>query len=192
MGMELNEIIQNLGPLAPLVGIWEGDKGEDRAPADDRGVENNKFRERMEFTPISQVKNHEQILYGLRYKTTAWEVGKEDPFHEEQGYWLWDPAAQQVMRCFMVPRGVALIAGATVNPKARSFTLTAKLGSLTYGILSNKFLDKQFQTVRYDLQLNFHPDHRFSYEEDTQLKIKGQRKIFHHVDKNTLRRVEPI
>ena len=27
-----DEIIKNLGPLAPLAGIWEGGKGNDTAP----------------------------------------------------------------------------------------------------------------------------------------------------------------
>ena len=30
------EIIKNLGPLAALAGKWEGDKGDDIAPDDDK------------------------------------------------------------------------------------------------------------------------------------------------------------
>ena len=44
-----DEIIKNLGPLAPLAGIWEGNKGDDTAPSNDRGTETNKFRERVTF-----------------------------------------------------------------------------------------------------------------------------------------------
>ncbi|MDR4484343.1 MAG: heme-binding beta-barrel domain-containing protein [Nitrospirales bacterium] len=51
------------------------------------------------------------MLYGLRYSTVAWPLIQEQPFHEEVGYWLWDAATQQVMRCFMVPRGVLVNAG---------------------------------------------------------------------------------
>ncbi len=70
------EIIKNLGPLAPLAGVWEGEKGDDTAPDEDRaGVETNKFRERITFEPMGPVNNHEQALYGLRYTTTAWRVG---------------------------------------------------------------------------------------------------------------------
>jgi hypothetical protein len=183
-----DEIIKNLGPLAPLAGIWEGDKGDDTAPADDRGTETNKFRERMTFEPMGPVNNHEQVLYGLRYTTTAWPSGASDPFHEELGYWLWDAKAKQVLRCFMVPRGVTVIAGGTVEPDARSFELAADAGSQTYGICSNKFLDKEFKTVRYELKITIHDDQSFSYEEDTQLQIKGQKDLFHHIDKNTLKR----
>jgi len=184
-----DEIIKNLGPLAPLAGIWEGDKGEDSAPSDDRGTETNKFRERITFEPLGPVNNHEQALYGLRYTTTVWPLGASDPFHEELGYWLWDAQAKQVLRCFTVPRGVSVIAGGTVEPDAKSFELVADAGSETYGICSNQFLDKEFKTVRYELKVTLHDDHSFSYEEDTQLQIKGPSDLFHHTDKNTLQRL---
>ncbi len=179
-----------LGPLAPLVGTWEGDKGDDIAPNDDRvSSENNKYRERMKFEYIGVVNNHEQILYGLRYSTTAFRLGESDAFHEELGYWLWDAREKQVMRCFMIPRGVAVIAGGLSEPNAKVLNMSATLGSQTYGICSNIFLDREFQTVKYDLKITFHDKNSFSYEEDTQLKIKGQDKVFHHTDKNTLKRV---
>lgn len=181
--------LKELGPLAGLAGTWEGDKGDDTAPSDDRGTEKNLYRERITFAPIPPVQNHEQTLYGLRYATTAWRIGEPDPFHEELGYWLWDPKAKQVLRCFLVPRGVAVIAGGTAESDAKTFTLSADVGSETYGICSNKFLDKEFKTVRYELKVTVHDDKTFSYEEDTQLKIKGQPDVFHHRDKNILKRV---
>ena len=86
-----------LSPLEGLEGIWEGDRGTDQAPDDDRSqTETNKYRERMTFAPTGLVANHEQKLYGLRYATTAWRLGDADPFQEELGYWMWDGAARQV------------------------------------------------------------------------------------------------
>jgi hypothetical protein len=181
--------ISSLGPLASLAGTWEGEKGDDIAPSDDRGTENNKYRERIVFEPISPVQNHEQLLYGLRYNRTAWRLGEASPFHEDLGYWLWDPATKQVLRCFIVPRGVATVAGGTVEPSAKSFSLAADLGSATYGICSNQFLDKNFKTVRFEMTVTIHDDNSYSYAEDTQLQIPGQAEIFHHRDKNTLSRV---
>lgn len=178
-----------LGPLAALAGVWEGDKGDDTAPSDDRGTERNRFRERITFEPIGRVMNHEQTLYGLRYATMAWRIGEAAPFHEETGYWLWDPGERQVLRCFIVPRGVAVIAGGTAEPSARAFELKAEVGSATYGICSNRFLDREFKTVRYELKVTVHDADTFSYEEDTTLRIKGQTDLFHHRDKNTLTRV---
>lgn len=177
------------GPLAGLAGVWEGEKGRDDAPADDRGAEVNLFRERIVFEPMSPVDNHEQRLFGLRYATTAWRLGETDAFHEERGYWLWDPQARQVMRCFVVPRGITVIAGGNAEPDARAFTLAATLGSTTFGICSSPFLDREFQTVRYELTVTLNEDGSFSYEEDTQLKMPGRSELFHHRDRNRLTRV---
>lgn len=178
-----------LGPLAPLAGLWEGDKGDDTAPSDDRGTEHNRFRERITFDPMGPVRNHEQILYGLRYATTVWRIGEADPFHEEVGYWLWDAQAKQVMRCFIVPRGVTVLAGGTIEPGAQSFTLVAERGSSTYGICSNQFLDREFRTVRYELTVTVLNGNTFRYEEDSQLLMPGRPDVFHHRDQNTLVRV---
>ncbi|PIQ96592.1 MAG: FABP family protein [Nitrospinae bacterium CG11_big_fil_rev_8_21_14_0_20_56_8] len=184
-----DEILGNLGPLRKLAGIWEGDRGDDTAPSDDRGTETNKFRERITFDPMGPVNNHEQSLYGLRYATMAWRLGEPDPFHEEVGYWLWDGSQKQVFRCFIVPRGITVLAGGKVEPDAKSFRLTAEVGSDIYGICSNPFLDREFKTVRYELQVTIHDAQTFSYEEDTVIQIKNQPTLFHHVDKNTLKRV---
>lgn len=184
-------IIERLGPLAPLAGIWEGDKGDDTAPDDDRtGVERNLFRERLTLEPFGPVNNHEQEMFGLRYSTVAWRIGALDAFHEEVGYWLWEPATSTVLRCFLVPRGVSVIAGGKVEAHAKSFSLSAELGSRTFGICSNPFLDREFQTVRYDLTVTINGPGSFTYEEDTQLCIKNQAQIFHHRDRNTLTRID--
>jgi hypothetical protein len=184
------DILRHLGPIAVFAGVWEGDKGDDTAPSDDRGTETNLFRERMTFVPIPPVNNHDQRLFGFRYSTISYRIGETTPFHEEVGYWLWDPVATQVLRVFVIPRGVALIAGGTSEPIAKEFTVTAVAGSSTYGICSNQFLDWEFKTVRFDMKVTIHNAGSFSYEEDSQLHIKGQPAIFHHIDKNTLNRIE--
>jgi hypothetical protein len=186
-----DEIIKNLGPFAALAGRWEGDKGDDIAPDDDKkSEENNKFREEMIFEPMGPVNNHEQTLYGLRYSLTAWRIGSESAFHEDRGYWLWDAKNKQAMRCTIVPRGVSIIAGGTVEPDAKEFDLAADVGSETYGICSSKFLDEEFKTVRFEMKITIHSNDSFSYDQDTQIQIKGNPNLFHHTDKNTLSRVK--
>jgi len=182
------EIVTNLGPLAALAGTWEGDQGIDVAPGRTGSVE-TRYRERLLFEPLGPVANGPQILYGLRYSTTAWPLDADEPFHEETGYWLWDSKAGQVMRCFMVPRAVTILAGGDAEADANSFSMAADAGSETFGVLSSPFLDQAFKTVRYELQVDIHADGRFSYNEDTQLQIQGQDGIFHHTDANTLTRV---
>jgi hypothetical protein len=120
----------------------------------------------------------------------AWRLGAEDPFHEEVGYWLWDAAARQVMLTFIVPRGVTVLAGGTVEPDATTMKLAAEVGNEVFGICSGPFLDEQFKTIRYDIELTMNDDGSFSYAQNTQLQIKGQSELFAHTDENTLRKVE--
>ncbi len=185
-----DDIIKNLGPLAAMVGTWGGEKGTDAAPSPDRGKQDTNYLEQIILEPLGPINNHEQTLYGLRYSRAVWKSETQEPFHEDLGYWLWDSKEKQVMRAFIVPRGVAINAGGTVEPDAKTFTLTADVGSETYGICSNKFLDREFKTVKFEMKVYFHDENSFSYEEDTHLQIKGQSEIFHHIDKNTLNKLE--
>ena len=179
------------GPLAPLAGIWEGAKGADKAPDDDRvSVEHNAYRERLVLEPLQEVNNHEQTLFVLRYNTVVWRIGATEPFHEEMGYFMWDPDNKQVVKSFTVPRGCMVMAGGTAEPDARSFKMQAELGSQSYGICSNPWMAEEFKTEHYEIDIDIHDDNSFSYVEDTVLRIKGQSELFHHIDKNTLQRIE--
>lgn len=186
----------NYGPLRFYIGTWQsqGLLGENQAPDINRKTENTKFRQTMIFEPIGDVNNHEQKLYVLRYHTKAWEEGKDGPddahFHEEVGYFIWDKVQRQVLKSFIVPRGVAVNAGGDADQDSTEFSVSAVLGSQVYGICSNKFLDEEFQTVRYDAKFELLDEDTFSYSENTQLKIKGQERIFDHTEKNTLTRVK--
>jgi hypothetical protein len=51
-------------------------------------------------------------------------------------------------------------------------------------------LDREFQTVRYELTVTIHADGSVGYDEDTVLKMPGRPDLFHHRDKNVLRRID--
>ena len=142
------------------------------------------------FEPFGPVDNHAQRLWGLRYSTTAYPLGEEEPFHEELGYWLWDAVEGQVLRCFLVPRGVTILAGGDASAEDRRFSLVATVGSPTYGISSNRFLDREFKTVRYALSVDLEEPDTFAYEEDTHLLFRDHSDVFHHLDSNTLRKID--
>ena len=183
-----DEIIKNLGPLAPLVGIWESDSGIDTSRIHSKETV-TKYREKAVFEFVGPVNNGPQELYGLRYSMTAWPLDSAEAFHEELGYWLWDKENGQVLKTLMVPRGVTVNAGGCVNEDSKSFHLEAECGSETYGIMSNKFLDETYKTRKYVLDVTIHDDGRFSYKQDTQLWIPINEAIFHHTDENTLEKV---
>jgi hypothetical protein len=185
----MDENANRLGPLARLAGTWEGDEGLDIAPGPEREIMETRFRERAVFEAMGSVNNHEQELWALRYSTKAYRLGEDDAFHEELGYWLWDAVNGQVLRCFLVPRGISILAGGSATADDQRFSLAADLGRETYGLSSNLFLDAEFKTLRYELNVDLGEDGVFRYEEDTQMKLKGQPEIFHHRDSNRLRRL---
>jgi hypothetical protein len=133
------ETLANLGPLSPLAGVWEGNSGIDEHPSAD-GTERNEFTERIELQPIDRQTNGPQLLYGLRYHTHIVKPGEVETFHDQVGYWLWEPATSTVTLTLGIPRGQVLLAGGTAAPGATEFEVSAEFGSATYGILSNPFL----------------------------------------------------
>jgi len=62
--------------------------------------------------------------------------------------------------------------------------MVANIGSDTYGTCSNKFLDKEFKTVRYELKVTVNGDSSFSYEKDTPASnIKSEKPVSSHRQK---------
>lgn len=181
---------EKLGPLAALVGTWEGAEGVDSSFHNATGaVTETRYRERTVFNPFGPVDNGVQSLYGLDYRTAAWREGEDDPFHTEVGYWLWDATDSQVMRCFMVPRGSTVLAGGPAQPGDAVFTMQAEVGSETYGILSNPYLASAARTILYQVTVTT-GDGTFSYEETSTLELRRMEGVLAHTDRNTLRRVE--
>lgn len=179
------------GPLEQLIGEWEGEGGLDRAFSHSRGeVLSTPYLEKTTLKPFGPVDNGTQSLYGLDYRAAMWRGDEENPFHTEVGYWLWDAAAGEVLRGFVVPRGITVLAGAIgVAADATSFTLRAKLGDPRYGISENTYLGDKASSTAYEVTVTANPDGTWSYAEDTTLRMVEFAEPFAHTDSNTLHRV---
>jgi len=193
-----DDTLANLGPLRPMAGVWTSADGADVHPvgpgSDITGPvidsdEHNTFVERYELQPIDPQTNGPQLFYGLRYHTHIVKQGEVETFHDQVGYWLWEPAARTVLHTLAIPRGQVLLAAGVADPDATEFEVSATLGSGVYGILSNPFLDRAFQTVSFRVHVTAHPDGTWSYEEHTALRIPNRQGLVDHVDRNTLRRI---
>jgi hypothetical protein len=178
------------GPLGPLVGDWAAEGGLDRAYSHSRHeVLGTPYLEKVTFKPFGPVDNGSQSLYGLDYKTAMWRDDEENPFHTEVGYWLWDAATGEVLRGFVVPRGITVLAGGTAEADAKTFTLYAKPGDPQYAIGENKYLAKNASTLSYEVTITINDvDDTWSYDETTMLKMKEFDEPFPHTDHNTLHR----
>ncbi|MEO6886669.1 MAG: FABP family protein [Jatrophihabitantaceae bacterium] len=184
---------QKLGPLTPLVGEWEGNVGVDSSyhNKDDETVETGYF-ERAWFKPIPVVENGQQSIEGLNYEMTAWRHGEEamDPFHDEVGYLLWDKANGQVIRCFAVPRGLAILAGSDAGPRDKVLKFIAEPGSSSYGMCQNKYLMERARCTAFQSTFTLNDDETFSYVSDLALTLAATGTDMHHTDRNTLHRVK--
>ena len=182
------DTVAALGPLAALAGVWEGKGGIDIAPKAG-GVRTHAYEERIELHPVDPGANGPQTLYALRYHAWMNKPGEATTYHDQVGYWLWEPGTGTVMHSLTIPRGQTVLAAGTAAADARQFTLTATRGSSEYGICSNPYLDANFRTERFEITVTIHDDGTWSYDEDTVMTIRGEE--FHHRDRNRLTRVGP-
>jgi hypothetical protein len=177
------------GPLGPLAGEWEGEGGLDTAFSHSKNeVLGTPYHEKCTMKPFGPVDNGSQHLYGLDYRSAMWRGDEENPFHTEVGYWLWDAATGEVMRGFVVPRGITVLAGGVAGADATAFTMEASLGDKQYPIGENKYLSANASTVSYKVTITTGDD-TWSYDEVSTLRMNEFEEPFLHTDHNTLRRV---
>jgi hypothetical protein len=153
------------------------------------GSEHSVYVERYELQPIDPQTNGPQLFYGLRYHVHIVRPGEVETFHDQVGYWLWEPAARLVTHTIAIPRGQVLLAAGKAEPDATEFEVTAAIGSETYGILSNPFINTAFRTVSFRMRVTAHNDGTWSYEEDTVMQVADRAELVHHIDHNTLTRI---
>jgi hypothetical protein len=182
------DTLANLGPLTAIAGIWTGTRGLDVNPKPD-GPERQAYIERYELQPIDAQTNGPQLFYGLRYHTRIVKPNDPETFHDQVGYWLWEPATAALFLTIAIPRGQIAMATGHAAVGAKSFRLDAVRGSLTNGIVSGPFLEYAFRTESYTITVTINADGTWSYEQDTILIIPGQAEPFHHTDRNTLHRI---
>lgn len=182
------DTLANLGPLRRLAGVWEGRKGIDVNPKAD-GPERRAYIERIEMQPIDPQTNGPQLLYGLRYHVHINTEEEDITFHDQVGYWLWEPASGLIMQTVAIPRGQVALAGGRATADGAGLTVAARRGETEFGIASTAFLEYAFRTDSYELAVTFNADGSWSYVSDTMLNVRGQAEPFRHRDRNTLTKV---
>ena len=180
--------LKNLGPLALMAGVWQGTRGLDVKPKAE-GAKKQAYVENITLQPIDPQTNGPQLLYGLRYHTHITKPNNVKTYHDQVGYWLWEPATQTIIHTLTIPRGQIVMAVGKAAPDARTFELIATNDGVNFGIRSAPFIEDNFKTVEFRITVTIHDDGTWGYEEDTVMMIKGQDEPFHHTDKNLLHKV---
>jgi hypothetical protein len=177
------DTLRNLGPLRGMAGVWQGTRGLDVKPKAE-GAKKQAYVERIELQPIDPQTNGPQLLYGLRYHTHVTKPEQVKTYHDQVGYWLWEPATGTVIHTLTIPRGQTVLATGQTTADARSFSLKATREA---GQISDiPFLAHAFKTTEFTIDVTINDDGTWSYDEDTVLAIQGQAEPFHHRDRNTL------
>jgi len=181
---------EEFGPLAGLIGTWRGDQGVNVSyDYGKQEIITETYTEEIQFEIVGEVDNGKQKIWALDYTTAARRTGSDEVFHTELGYWGWDPARGEVMRCFMVPRMSAILAGGTCASDATRFRLSASGGALAWGVLSNPYLLEHAKCTRYELTCTVDDD-TFHYHENTVMEMAALGgNPMDHTDENTLKRV---
>ena len=184
------DTLANLGPLRPLACEWQSDGGTDVSPKAD-GPERRRYLEHIRMDPIDPQPNGPQLLYGLRYHIHINTPEEAITFHDQVGYWLWEPATGLIMQSIAIPRGQVVLAGGTAAPGDKRISVEARRGDTRFGICSTTFLEEAFRTDYYRIDITFNDDGSWTYVTRTDLAVRGKVPPFDHRDTNTLRRVAP-
>lgn len=184
------DTLANLGPLRALAGVCVGVKGFDVNPDAD-APRRQDYVEHIALQPIDPQSNGPQLLYGLRYHAHMVKPGEVETYHDQVGYWLWEPATGMLLHSLTIPRGQIVLAGGRADADATQFEVTATRGTTEYGICSQPFLEHAFRTDAFRMVVTVNPDGTWSYFEDTVLQVRGRPDPFHHTDRNTLTLVAP-
>jgi hypothetical protein len=182
------DTLRNLGPLRAMAGVWQGQRGLDVKPKVD-GPRNQAYVERIELQPIDPQTNGPQLLYGLRYHTHITKPDQTKTYHEQIGYWLWEPANGSIIHTLTIPRGMVVMAHGKAQANDKRFEVLATHMDANFGIRSTPFLDYAFNTTEFRITVNVNDDGSWDYEEDTVLLIQGKTEPFHHTDRNLLIKV---
>lgn len=176
------------GPLQGLIGTWKGDKGTDVAPDPD-GAEKNLYYETIVFSGIGAVTNAEsQTLSVLHYRQIVKRKSNHDVFHDETGYWMWDPKEEVVMHSLVIPRGVCVLAGGKytkIKEQGGSVNIevSASIADKDWQIIQSPFMLKNARTTEFYQKLTI-SNKTLVFSETTILEIYG--KVFEHTDQNEL------
>ena len=174
------------GPIGALVGTWTGDKGLDVSP-EPVGDEKVVYRETIVFEAAGWVKNGgEQTLSVVRYHQSVNRVDTGEGFHDQVGYWTWDPASGPIAQSLTIPRAEALLAGGKAAATDTVLEVSATLGDPVWGIAQSPFLTAKAKTVAYRHRTEI-LGNALKYSQTTSLEIYGR--SVDHTDESVLRRV---
>ncbi len=84
--------------------------------------------------------------------------GEVETYHEQVGFWLWEPATGLILLTLTIPRGQIALAKGFAARDATSFEVNAVRGSTEKGICSTSFLERACRTDSFHMQVSVNAD----------------------------------
>ncbi len=169
----------DFGPIASLVGTWQGDKGVDVAPGKTAPAVAPYF-ETIRIEVVGDVTNAgAQKLAVLSYHQEVFRKADGKKFHDQIGYWIYDAKTKEVHHTISIPRAVTVMAsGKAAKDGSIKVSTSTEIGQ-------SQFMLDNAKTTKFDMTITIEGD-SLSYSMTTHLDIYG--KAFPHTDVNVLTR----
>lgn len=184
---DANDLKELYGPLFPLIGTWQGDKGMDISP-ELQGEEMSPYFETITIEALGDATNaKEQKLAVLAYTQIVSRKSTGNVFHHQTGYWYFEKSTNEVLYSLTIPRAVSVLArgkGSVAGGKTQ-LEVRADAQNRNYGILESVFMAEKASTRTFEMHVSVEGD-SLKYHMNTGLHIYGR--DFAHTDENTLTR----
>ena len=152
-----------LGPIAYLEGTWESADGEN-----------------IIYTKTDPIENNNQWIYGLEYFVSG--------TYDERGHYYYEPATRKITKSITLLDSVSILAGATVKPIEKKFTLEAWKGSSLFEIDIKPNDVNKFVILHYKFDCSHNEDGTLSYAQHIEYKKTDSSEILHQKKENTLKK----
>jgi len=184
----IDEKVQDYGPLAALIGTWKTgpSKGGDVAPGQTGsdvgkgGKAISPFYEVITITPnIPETNNSAQSLISVFYHQAIYRTTNNHHFHDQIGYLTYDKTNNLVYDTSCVPRSVCFVAE---GRPGNTMTLTTQ----SQGVAQAQYMVHNDSTNSVKITLTV-SGNTLKYRYETHLFVYG--KPFDHTDEDTLTKV---
>lgn len=174
----------DFGPLKELIGTWYGDKGVDLSPEPD-DTERNPYFETIVFSEVGDLDNaEEEHLIAIHYHQIVTRKSTGLVFHNQTGYWMWEPASGKVMHSVAIPRGVCVLACGTFSQSDEDGLLIEVSTEGDFpAVAESAFMNQKATTESFSMRMTL-KDGELHYQMSTMLDIYGRK--FDHKDMNRL------
>jgi hypothetical protein len=154
-----------LGPIAFFEGTWESADGE-----------------KIIYKKVDPIENNDQWIYGLEYQVSG--------TYDEIGHYYYEPATRKITKSITLLNSVSILAGATVKPTEKEFTLEAWKGASLFEIdIKPDDEDRnEFILLSYKFDCKRNTDGTLSYFQHIEYIKHDNSEILHQKKENILKR----